>query len=103
MPLLVVQFPQGTEFPTRFCSKAPHLLMNPLPDCSSYSPLCHTHYLTRSAPDQYLTSLFGRDPLPSRELEQKLQNSKGYAESSEFSPALGLIIIWEKSVATNLR
>ena len=24
--------------------------MNPLPDCSNYSPLCHTHYLT---PDQY--------------------------------------------------
>ena len=22
------------------------LLMNPLPDCSNYSPLCHTHYLT---------------------------------------------------------
>ena len=26
------------------------LLMNPLPDRSNYSPLCHTHYLT---PDQY--------------------------------------------------
>ena len=25
-------------------------LMNPLPDRSNYSPLCHTHYLT---PDQY--------------------------------------------------
>ena len=23
------------------------LLTNPLPDCSNYSPLCHTHYLTR--------------------------------------------------------
>ena len=34
---------------------------------------------------------------------QKLQNSKGYAESSEFSPVLGLIIFREKSVATNLR
>ena len=32
-----------------------------------------------------------------------LQNSKGYAESPEFSPALGLIIFWENSVATNLR
>ena len=30
------------------------------------------------------------------------QNSKGYAKSPEFSPALGLII-WKKSVATNLR
>ena len=34
---------------------------------------------------------------------QKLQNSKGYAESPEFSPALGLIIFREKSVATNLK
>ena len=35
---------------------------------------------------------------------QKLQNSKGYdIKSPEFSPALGLIIFWEKSVATNLR
>ena len=34
---------------------------------------------------------------------QKLQNSKGYTESSEFSPALGLNIFREKSVATNLR
>ena len=34
---------------------------------------------------------------------QKLQISKGYAESPEFSPALGLIIFGEKSVATNLR
>ena len=35
------------------------LLMNPLPDRSNYSPLCHTHYLT---PDQYFTSLFRPDP-----------------------------------------
>ena len=41
------------------------LLMNPLPDRSNYSPLCHTHYLT---PDQYFTSLFRPDPLPSCEL-----------------------------------
>ena len=33
----------------------------------------------------------------------KLQNSKGYAMSPEFSPALGLIILGKKSVATNLR
>ena len=33
----------------------------------------------------------------------KLQNSKGYAESPEFSPAMGIIIFGEKSVATNLR
>ena len=30
-------------------------------------------------------------------------NSKGYAKSPEFSPALGLIVFGEKSVATNLR
>ena len=36
------------------------LLTNSLPDCSNYSPFCHTHYLT---PDQYFTSLFGPDPL----------------------------------------
>ena len=34
---------------------------------------------------------------------QKLQNSKDYAKSPEFSPPLGLIIFGEKSVATNLR
>ena len=34
---------------------------------------------------------------------QKLQNSKVYAKSPEFSPALGLIIFGEKSVATTLR
>ena len=33
---------------------------------------------------------------------QKLQNSKGYAESPEFSPTLGLISFGEKSVDTNL-
>ena len=34
---------------------------------------------------------------------QKLQNSKGYTESPEFSPALGLIIFGETSVTTNIR
>ena len=34
---------------------------------------------------------------------QKLQNSKVYAKSPKFSPALGLIIFGKKSVATNLR
>ena len=34
---------------------------------------------------------------------QKLPDSKGYAESPEFSPVLGLIIFGKKSVATNLR
>ena len=34
---------------------------------------------------------------------QKLQNSKGYTESPEFSPALALIIFGKKSLATNLR
>ena len=34
---------------------------------------------------------------------QKLQNSKDYTESPEFSPAQGLIIFGKKSVSTNLR
>ena len=42
------------------------LLMNPLPDRSNYSPLCHTHYLT---PGSILHSFFRPDPLPSCELE----------------------------------
>ena len=36
-------------------------------------------------------------------MRKKLQNSKGYAESPEFLPALGVIIFREKSVATKLR
>ena len=34
---------------------------------------------------------------------QKLQNSKVYAKSPEFSPAQGLIMFRKKSVATNSR
>ena len=34
---------------------------------------------------------------------QKVQNSKGYAEPPEFSPAQGQIIFGEKSVASYLR
>ena len=34
---------------------------------------------------------------------QKLLNSKGYTESQEFSPALGLIIFRKKYVTTNLK
>ena len=41
-----------------------------------------------------------RDTVPLT--RQKLQNSKVYAKSPDFSPALGLIIFGEKSVATNL-
>ena len=44
------------------------LLMNPLPDRSNYSPLCHTHYLTPGS-IAILHSFFRPDPLPSRELE----------------------------------
>ena len=40
--------------------------MNPLPDCSNYSPLCHTP-LPHSG--SILHSFFRPDPLPSRELE----------------------------------
>ena len=38
------------------------LLMNPLPDRYNICHFSHTHYLT---PDQYFTSLFRPDPLPS--------------------------------------
>ena len=34
-------------------------------------------------------------------MRQKLQNSKGYAESLEFLPTLGLFIFKKKSVAVN--
>ena len=62
------------------------LLMNPLPDRSNYSPLCHTHYLT---PDQYFTSLFRPDPLPSRELIlQSSMLQRFTAESSRELSAL---------------
>ena len=33
-------------------------------------------------------------------MRRKLQNSKGYTESPEFLPALGLFIFKKKSVAT---
>ena len=62
--------------------------MNPLPDHSTFLPLCHTHYLT---PDQYFTSFFMPDPLPSRELEAILQSSllqRSTAESSRELSAL---------------
>ena len=64
------------------------LLMNPLPDRSNYSPLCHTHYLT---PDQYFTSLFRPDPLPSRELETILPNSMLQRFTAEFSRELSAL------------
>ena len=59
------------------------LLMNPLPDHSNYSSLCHTHYLT---PDQF-TSLFGPDPLPSRELETNIQSSQFLEEAEQQAEA----------------
>ena len=55
-------------------------LTNPLPDCSNYSPFCHTHYLTL---DQYFTSLFRPDPLPATPLETNTSLLQRYtAESS---------------------
>ena len=65
------------------------LLMNPLPDRSNYSPLCHTHYLT--PPDQNFTSLFRPDPVPILQLETILQSSmlqRFTAESSRELSAL---------------
>ena len=43
-------------------------LMNHLPDHSNYSPFCHTYYFT---PNQYYSSLFGLDRLPSRSAGHK--------------------------------
>ena len=34
-------------------------------------------------------------------IRQKLQNGKGYAESPEFLPALGLLLFKKKSIATS--
>ena len=62
--------------------------MNPLPDRSNYSPLCHTHYLT---PGSIFHSFFRPDPLPSRELEtntSKFTAARFTAESSRELSAL---------------
>ena len=64
------------------------LLINPLPDCSNYSLLCHTHYLT---PDQYFTSLFRTDPLPSRELETTTSKFTAAAFTAESSRELSAL------------
>ena len=64
------------------------LLTNPLPDRSNYSPLYHTHYLT---PDQYFTSLFRPDPLPSRELRLILQSSLLHRFTAESSRELSAL------------
>ena len=48
------------------------LLMNPLPDHSNYSPLCHTHYLT---PDQYFIVSSGQTLYQATSWRQILQSS----------------------------
>ena len=48
------------------------LLMNPLPDRSNYSPLCHTHYLT---PDQYFIVSSGQTLYQATSWRQILQSS----------------------------
>ena len=75
-----------SAYPLLFCSFC--LLMNPLPDRSNYSPLCHTHYLT---PDQYFTSLFRPDPLPSRELETITSKFNAAALTAESSRELSAL------------
>ena len=57
------------------------LLINPLPEHSNYLPLCHTHYLMRD--DQYFTSLFRSDPLPSRVILQSSLLQRFTTESSQ--------------------
>ena len=41
----------------------------------------------------------GNNLVKDSSMRQKLQNSKGYAESPEFLPALGLFIFKKKSIA----
>ena len=42
-----------------------------------------------------------KNPVKGSSMRKKLQNSKGYAESPEFHPALALFILKKKSVSTN--
>ena len=64
------------------------LFINPLPDRSNYSPLCHTHYLT---PDKYFTSLFSQTLYQAASWRLILQSSilqRFTAESSRELSAL---------------
>ena len=64
------------------------LLMNPLPDRSNYSPLCHTHYLT---PDQYFIVSSGQTLYQAASWRLILQSSllqRFTAESSRELSAL---------------
>ena len=63
-------------------------LMNPLPDRSNYSPLCHTHYL---APDQYFVVSSGQTLYQAASWRLILQSSmlqRFTAESSRKLSAL---------------
>ena len=76
-------------------------LKNPLPDCSNYSPFSLIHYLTLR-PDQYCTSLFGPDPLPSRSAGEYshwlLQRFTVKCESSrELMSAEGVLLCLEEA------
>ena len=44
--------------------------------------------------------VINKNNLVKSSMRKKLQNSKGYAESPEFLPELGLFIVKKKSVAT---
>ena len=64
------------------------LLINPLPDRSNYSPLCHTHYLT---PDQYFVVSSGQTLYQASSWRLILQSSllqRSTAESSRELSAL---------------
>ena len=68
------------------------LLMNPLPDRSNYSPLCHTHYLTPPRPaDQYFIVSSGQTLYQAASWRLILQSSllqRFTAESSQELSAL---------------
>ena len=58
-------------------------LMNPLPDRSNYSPLCHTHFLT--PPDQYFIVSSGQTLYPATSWRLILQSSLLQRSSRELS------------------
>ena len=64
-------------------------LTNPLPDCSNYSPFCHTHYLILW-PDEYFTSLMGQTLYQPAPLENTspAESSRELMSSEEYRGAL---------------
>ena len=64
------------------------LLLNPLPDHSNYSPLCHTHYLT---PDQYFIVSSGQTLYQAASWRLILQSSLLQRFTAEYSRELSAL------------